>query len=353
MSLIRRLLLMFIVPALAIAGGVIWYALEARYVKTNNAYVKSEILAVSPDIDGRVTTVAVEDNSLVDAGQLLFTLDPRPYEIRLAKARARLQAIHLKIDAMRAEYSQYIAQESEAAKRVKFFESEYQRQNDLSQKGLGVKKELDQARHDWENAEQELLVVKEKSRQALAALGGNPQVAAEQHPLYIEAKSEETEAELLLDYTRIAAPAAGVISRMNLEPGEWVEQGDPVFYLVGSGKLWIEANLKETQLTKVRIGQQVTATVDAFPDHPVVGTITRISAATGSEFMVLPAQNATGNWIKVVQRVPVRIDFQPVTEMPELRAGMTVDVSIDTVHEDPLIRDIRELVASLPRPSSD
>ena len=353
MSLIRRLLLMFIVPVLAIAGGVVWYALGARYVTTNNAYIKSEILAVSPDIDGRVTSVSVEDNSLVEQGQLLLTLDFRPYEIRLAKARARVNAIRLKIDAMRAGYSQYIAQEAETSKRVKFLESEYQRQDVLSRKGLGVKKELDQARHNWENAQQELLVVKEKSRQALAELGGKTDVAVENHPLFIEAKSEEVEAKLLLDYTRITAPSSGYVSRMTLEPGEWVEQGDPVFYLVGDGKLWIEANLKETQLTRVQVGQAVSAVIDAFPDNPVQGTVTRISAATGSEFMVLPAQNATGNWIKVVQRVPVRIEFQPVSQLPELRAGMTVDVSIDTVHEGELIGDIRQLMASLYNPSAE
>ena len=338
---------MLVIPGLAITIGVLWFALSARYVTTNNAYIKSEIVAVSPDIDGRIISVKIEDNDYVERGQLLFTLDPRPYQIQLEKAHAKLASIRLKIDAMRAEYSQFIAQESEARNRVSYYQSEFERQDDLSAKGLGIKRELDQARHQWERSKQDLLVVKEKSRQALAALGGRADIPAETHPMYLEALTEENEAQLLLDYTHINAQASGVVSKMTLEPGEWVEQGKSVFYLVGSGKMWVEANLKETQLTRIKIGQKVETRIDAFPDNPVAGRITRISAATGSEFMVLPAQNATGNWIKVVQRVPVKIEFDPVDTLPEIRAGMTVEVSIDTVHEDGLITNIRNLVAML------
>jgi membrane fusion protein (multidrug efflux system) len=344
---------MFLIPGIAITAGVLWYAMSARYITTNNAYIKSEIVAVSPDIDGRVITVDIEDNSHIEKGRLLFTMDQRPYEIQLNKALAKLNSIRLEIDSMRAQYTQYIAQEAEARKRVEYNKSEYQRQSDLSAKGLGIKKELDQARHEWERSEQDLLIVKEKSRQALATLGGSADIDAENHPLYLEALTEESEARLMLDYTSVRASSSGIVSRMELEPGEWVEQGEPVFYLVGTGKVWIEANLKETQLTKVRIGQRVQITVDAFPDNPVNGTVTRISGATGSEFMVLPAQNATGNWIKVVQRVPVRIEFGAAEIMPDLRAGMTVEVSIDTVHEDGFITDIRNLVAMLSRGASE
>jgi membrane fusion protein (multidrug efflux system) len=338
---------MLLIPGFAITAGVLWFALSARYVTTNNAYIKSEIVAVSPDIDGRIVSVNIEDNDYVEKGQLLLTLDPRPYQIKLEKSQAKLASIRLKLDAMRAEYSQFIAQESEAQNRVAYHKSEFERQDDLSAKGLGIKRELDQARHQWERSEQDLLVVKEKSRQALAALGGKADIPAEIHPMYLEALTEENEARLMLDYTQITAQASGIVSKMALEPGEWVEQGESVFYLVGTGRMWVEANLKETQLTRIKIGQKVETLIDAFPDTPVTGRITRISAATGSEFMVIPAQNATGNWIKVVQRVPVRIEFDPLDALPELRAGMTVEVSIDTVHEDGLITDIRNLVAML------
>jgi len=354
MSIFRRILLMLLIPGLAITGGVLWFALSARYVTTNNAYIKSEIVAVSPDIDGRIISVDIEDNDYVEKGQLLLTLDPRPYQIKLEKAQAKLASIRLKLDAMRAEYSQFIAQESEARNRVAYHKSEFERQDDLSAKGLGIKRELDQARHEWERSEQDLLVVKEKTRQALAALGGKVDIPAEVHPMYLEALTEENEARLMLDYTRITAQASGIVSKMELEPGEWVEQGESVFYLVGNGTMWVEANLKETQLTRIKVGQKVETLIDAFPDTPVAGRITRISAATGSEFMVLPAQNATGNWIKVVQRVPVKIEFDPVDTLPEIRAGMTVEVSIDTVHEDGLITDIRNLVAMLSqKPATD
>jgi membrane fusion protein (multidrug efflux system) len=347
MSIIKRVILMFLIPALAISCGVIWYAMSARYVSTDNSYIKSEIIAVSPDIDGRVISVHIADNDRVQKGQLLFTLDPRSFQIMLSKAQAKLNSIRLKITGMRAEYTQYIAQEAEALNRVNYHKSEFARQEDLSNKGLGIKKELDQAKHEWARSEQDVLIVKEKSRQALAALGGSTEIKAEDHPMYLEALSEESEARLMLDYTEVRAQSSGIVSKMELEAGEWVEQGESVFYLVGTGKVWIEANLKETQLTKIKIGQRVEARVDAFPDSPLAARVTKISAATGSEFMVLPAQNATGNWIKVVQRVPIRVEFEPGVIMPELRSGMTVRISVDTVHEDGLITDIRNLVAMI------
>ena len=338
---------MILIPVIATVMAVLWFAMNARYVSTNNAYIRSPITAVSSDIDGRVISVDVEDNRFVNKDELLFTLDPRPYQLQLAKSQAKLKSIRLKLDGMRAQYTQFIAQEAEANKRVEYQKSEFERQNDLSNKGLGIKKELDQARHEWERSEQDLLIVKEKSRQALAALGGKSDIKAENHPMYLEAVAEEEEAKLMLKYTEIRAPSSGIISKMELEQGEWVERGDPVFYLVGTKQLWIEANLKETQLTKVKVGQRVQAIVDAYPDSPISGEITRISAATGSEFMVLPAQNATGNWIKVVQRVPVRIEFKTEDGIATLRAGMTVDVSIDTVDEADLISNIRNLVAMI------
>ena len=347
MSLIKRIVLMLLIPGLVITAGIIWFAMSARYVTTDNAYIKSEIIAVSADIDGRVVSVHVEDNDYVEKGQHLFTLDSRPFEIKLQKAQAKLKSIRLKLDSMRAEYTQYIAQEVEAEKRVEYNKSEFDRHEDLSKKGLGIKKERDQARHEWEKSQQDLLIVKEMSRQALAELAGNNEILAENHPMYLEAVTEENEARLMLNYTEVRAQSPGIVSKMELEPGEWVEQGESVFYLVGTNKIWIEANLKETQLTKVKIGQKVNARIDAFPDHSVQGHVARISAATGSEFRVLPAQNATGNWIKVVQRIPIKIVFDPMQKVPELRAGMTVNVSIDTVHEEGLITNIRNLVAAL------
>ena len=347
MNLGKRIILMLIIPLVAISAGLIWYAMSARYVTTSNAYVKSEIIAISSDIDGRVISVNMEDNSYIEKGQLLFTLDSRPYQIQLEKAQAKLNSITLTLDSMRAGYTQYIAQEAEVTSRVAYLKNEFDRHQDLSNKGIGIKAEMDEAKHEWERARQDLLVVKEKSRQALATLGGSADIKAEHHPMYLEAIAEVNDAQLNLTYTQVHAQSSGIISRMNLEPGEWVEQGDPVFYLVGTDRLWIEANLKETQLTKVEIGQIVEATIDTYPDKELKGTVEKISPATGSEFMVLPAQNATGNWIKVVQRIPVRIELHPSENMPVLRAGMTVKVSIDTVHEGGFIRDIRNLVAMI------
>ena len=337
---------MLFIPALAIGCGIVWYAMSARYITTDNAYIKSEIVAVSSDIDGRVTAVHIRDNDYVEKGQLLFTLDSRPFQIKLSKAEAKLNSIKLKLNAMRAEYTQYIAQEAEARNRVKYHKSEFARQEDLSNKGLGIKKELDQEKHEWEKSEQDLLVIKEKSRQALAELGGSSEIKPADHPMYLEALTEEKEVRLMLDYTEVRAQSSGIVSRMELETGEWVEQGESVFYLVGADKVWVEANLKETQLTKIKVGQKVEARLDAFPELSIAAYVAQISAATGSEFMVLPAQNATGNWIKVVQRIPVRIEFESGENLPDVRSGMTVSISIDTVHEDRLITNIRNFVTA-------
>jgi membrane fusion protein (multidrug efflux system) len=347
MTITRRIVLMIVVPLCAIAAGMLWYALKARFVETDNAYIRSDTTTISSDIDGRVVSVEVRDNSHVEKGQLLFTLDPRPFHIQLKRAMAKLDTVRFELDSIRAEYREYIALISEAEERVAYLNREMGRQQDLADKGVGTGAQLDEAIHEWERALKDLRIANERSRKALAGLGGNAEVSAEEHPMYIEAVSVVDEAKLMLEYTSIVAPASGVVSRMNLEPGEWVEEGRSVFYLVGSTGLWIEANLKETQMTKVRVGQSVAAIVDAFPDQPLNGEVTRISPATGSEFMVLPPQNATGNWIKVVQRIPVRIEFEDVEKPLSLRAGMTVRISIDTVHEGGFLTAVRESATSL------
>ena len=347
MSIIKRLILMVVLPSIAILVALVWYALGARFVTTNNAYVKTDMIAISPEIDGRVASVEVKDNQLVEKGQLMFTLDARSYQIAIQKAEAKISSVKLHVESLRSQYAQAVAKIKDAKQRVAFRKKQYDRQQDLYDRSVGSVAALDEARNELDRAQQDLLISNEQSRQALVELGGNLELPVSQHPMYLEAVAEKNEAELLQGYTAIVAPADGVASRMQLQAGEWVEQGRPVFNLVARNNLRIEANLKETQMTNVQVGQSVDVTVDAYPDRKWKGVVAQISPATGSEFMVLPAQNATGNWIKVVQRIPVRIDLEPSNDEILLRAGMTANISIDTVIEDGMLTAVRQSLASI------
>ncbi|MDF2781405.1 MAG: hemolysin [Geminicoccaceae bacterium] len=325
-----RPVLLGVVPALAGAIGLYWYATSGRYVSTENAYVKSDIVAISPDIDGRVVAVEVADNQLVDQGQVLFRLDPEPFRIGLDMAEAKIQAVRHEIEASRAEFHQIEAEIAEAKERGGFFEQQAVRQRELQERGISAQASLDEAEMELAAAKQRVVGLREKMRTVLAKLGGDPASAVELHPDFREAEAERDMAALDLDDAVVRAPVAGIVSRMRLQPGEWLEEGEPAFSIINPATTWIEANLKETQLAHVRVGQRVEIEVDAYPDEVWHGEVDSISPATGAEFALIPPQNATGNWVKVVQRLPVRIAVHPVEGQPPLRAGMTVKVTIDT-----------------------
>ena len=342
-----RLILLIGVP-LALALMVLaWYAQSQRYVTTDNAYVKSNLVAISPSMDGRVIAVHVSDDQLVRQGELLFTLDRRPHEIALARANAALGAVRNDIASMQARYAQAQAALRDATERVKHRKRRLAREIALTRRGMSSASRLDDAEYEVKEAAERVRGLESQVRQALAELGGDARVEPERHPRYLEALAARAEATLSLEYTKVRAPTDGIVSRMKLQAGEWLESGRTVFMLIEHARLWVEANLKETQLTDVTIGQSVALRLDAYPAHEWLGRIVSISGATGSEFLVLPAQNATGNWVKVVQRLPVRIELEPAPNRPTLRAGMTVTVSIDTGKEGELLSLVRETTASL------
>ena len=339
-GIIVRVFFLVLVPLAGGVAGLYWYALGGRYVVTDNAYVKAEMIAISASIDGRVAEVMVEDNQPVVAGEVLFTLDPRPHEIARVRAEARMAAVRNELASKRAVFAQVAAEIADARERVKYLRGELVRQEELAAEGTANATAIDTLKYESNAAVQALQALHEKARQVLAELGGDLEQPAMEHPRFLEAMAAREEAELALEYATVRAPTGGVASRVQLQPGEWVQKGRPVFRLIDTGEVWIEANLKETQLTHVAPDQPVTFEVDAYPGVDWKGIVTRISPATGSEFMVLPPQNATGNWIKVVQRIPVRIEIDLAPGHPELRAGMTATVSVDTGQE-------RELLAML------
>lgn len=339
-----RLVLLVGVPVIAALVGLHYYVKGGRYVDTENAYVKAHIVAISADRGGRVTEVLVQDNELVEAGRVLFHLDPEPAILALRKSDAGLDVVRTEIEGYRADYLESLAQREESRERVRFLEVQYKRQKLLRDKKLGRREDFDAAVHDLQMAKRRVDLLQKRTRQALAKLTGDPDIAVEQHPRYLEAVSLRDQANVQLERTIVMAPSSGVISNMKLQVGEYVEEGKPIFSLIESAHIWVEANLKETQLTHVREGLHATIEVDAYPDEKWESVIARIAPATGAEFALLPPQNATGNWVKVVQRIPVHLKIKHRRDAPPLRAGMTAMVSIDTKQERELASVAREFL---------
>ena len=340
-----RFVLMVVVPITAAAYGALWWGESMRYVTTENAYVKSNVIAISADVDGRIIAVDARENERVNGGQILLRIDPRPFEIEIAEAGAELERAKAEIEALRADYRSGQREIRSRNERVRYLQGEFDRQQKLTKRGVGTGAKLDQARHELEMSRREVDTVRERNRMLLAVLGGDPLLKVENHPKYLSALANLDRAELDFDRTNVLAPADGIVGNINLQLGEYVEKGEALFSVVQVDKSWIEANLKETQLTHVEVGQAVSFFVDSYPDIEWQGKVASIAPATGAEFSLLPPQNASGNWVKVVQRLPVRLAITEKPGNPKLRAGMTVDVSIDTERDRSLGVMVRELVA--------
>lgn len=330
MRSVKRLVLLVLIPLAVVAGVGYFMLTSGRYVATENAYVKTDIVSVAPSIDGRVTEVLVKDNQAVEAGDVLIRLNPRPHEIAFDRSLAQIEAAIQEVQRRRAEYNEVQAEVAEAREKVAFYQREFNRQQELSQRGVSTQARLDEASFNLAAATREVRTLEQKSLSVLASLGGNPSGAIEDHPLFLEAQAEREHAMMMIGFTEIRAPASGVVSQMRLQPGEWIESGDPVFGITKTEGLWVEANLKETQLTHLTEGQSVNVEIDAYPGVEWPARIASISSATGAEFSILPPQNASGNWVKVVQRLPIRIEILETADRPKLRAGMTATVTIDT-----------------------
>jgi membrane fusion protein (multidrug efflux system) len=340
-----RPFLLVVVPLVALVVALHWYARGARYAETDNAYVKAQVIPISAEVSGRVVAVLVKDQQRVPKGAPLFRLDPAPYEIALARAEAQLAVVRTEIETLRAEHRSARTEAEEQAARIPFLERQLERQARMKEKGMSREDLYDEAQNNVETAKKRLAALRERAARALAALDGKPEAPAEGHPRFRQALAMRDAAQLDLERTRVAAPAPGVVSNLKLRPGEFVEHGAAKFSLVDDSPPWVEANYKETQLTDVREGQAATFTVDAYPGVEWRARVTTIGAATGAEFAVLPPQNATGNWVKVVQRIPVRIAIEETGERPPLRAGMTVTVSVDTGRERGAIELLRDFFA--------
>ena len=342
--ILLRSVLLVLIPLSVIFVGVYLYAAGGRYVSTENAYVKANVIIISPEISGRVTLVGIEDNQPVALGQVLLQLDVRPYEIELARARARMDVIGNELNSLRADHREAEVQTEQAREKVRHFKRRLERQKKLRNQGLGIEEQYDEAYHALQVSKKQVQIIQQRVQKVLASLGGDAALPVDQHPRYLAARSIYDQAAIDLAGTTIRAPASGVVSNMKLQVGEYAQAGKPVFSLIEDDPVWIEANFKETQLTHIHLGQQATVVADAYPDAIWNTSVASIAPATGAEFSVLPPQNASGNWVKVVQRIPIRLQIDNNDPLYRLRAGMTVTVRIDTRRERQLSGQMRDVV---------
>ena len=319
--------------ALILGGGWIWLD-SGRYESTENAAVQQARISVASDISGRVTDVYVGDSQIVAAGTPLFRVDPQPYKLALAQAEAALAEARLSVDQMRANYRLALAQEKVAEDSVAYLDSELKRQETITSRGAGTESALDAARHDASTARENLAAAKQAVEAALAALGGDAKIDPADHPRVRAAQVARDQAAYDLALTTVKAPADGVVYKADsFKPGQFVTAGATLFSLVETGDTWIEANFKETQIGGMRPGQTADIEFDTFPGRDYTATVESVGAGTGAEFSILPAQNATGNWVKVTQRVPVRLRLPEGSDLSGLRSGLSASVTVDTKAE--------------------
>ena len=330
-----RFLLMLVLPGAAILAGLTYYYAGGRYVTTENAYVKAPITSVIAQVSGRVRQIHVKENEVIAPGQKLLELERDEFALAVEEAKANLAAVVQEIDNHRAELRQVRAEITVSLERQRYLKTQLKREEELSAKGIGLQTKLDEAQHLLLAAGRNIAMVKERENGVLASLGGNPDIKTEDHPKYLAAQARLNRAHLDLQRSALISSAGGIVAKMNLEMGEYIKSGDPLFAIVQADKTYVEVNLKETELTHVRPGQKATFVAETYPDIEWSAEVVSISPATGAEFAVLPPQNASGNWVKVVQRLPVRLAIMPseLTKNPPLRAGMSVFVSIDTGHQ--------------------
>jgi membrane fusion protein (multidrug efflux system) len=336
---------LFALLPLALIGGAYWYVTGGQVMSTDDAYVQADTVGISTDVSGIVKELDVSDNQHVDAGQVLFRLDDRPFRYAFDRAEAQVGTVRNDLNALKANYRDMQAQITQAQDDIDYYDREFKRQQDLASKFVASQQALDKARVNLQNAQQKLASLKEQLAATAANMNGDPDIAVEQHPRYLAAVAQRDEAARQLDHTVVKAPFAGIVTKVPaLRPGKYLQASMTAFYLVDTDHLWVEATPKETELTYVRQGQPVTVTVDTYPDQVWHGTVESISPAAAQQFALLPAQNTSGNWVKVVQRIDMRIRIDTSDKnQPPLRAGMSVEVNVDTGH----VRGIPQFLTAL------
>jgi len=334
----HRLPLLIGGPLLLAAAALYLYLNGGRYVSTNDAYLRAARVEISANVSGRVVAVAVHDNQVVHAGDVLFRLDPRPFHIAVDAARARLAAARLRVKSLQATYLQRRADEKAAAETLAYQRKELAREKKLAESNLSSARELDRQKHALQSARQALTAARQQTASAFADLGGNPHAPVDSHPGVQQALAALDQARLNLSYAVVHAPIDGVVAKVEqLQTGDYIKAAAPLFALVSQKDMWVEANFKETDMTHIHAGQSASISVDAFPGVKYTGKVASTSPGTGADFSLLPPENSSGNWVKVVQRVPVRISINRPGNAMALAAGMSVTAEVDTEYHRSLL----------------
>jgi membrane fusion protein (multidrug efflux system) len=342
----RRTFLLVVLPLLAAIGGLAFYLNGGRYVTTDDAYVGAQKVLITPDISGKIEKVVVREGQQVNEGDVLFEIDPVPFRLALQQAKANLDQTRSTYDNLKANVKIYGDMLDLAQQGVDLKRRDVDRKTSLVKSNVGSQLDLDNSATALVTASAQLEFLKQQLSSSKTQLLGNPDLPIEQFPPYAQAKAALDQAERNLDHTVMRAPMAGIATQVDqIQLGRFVMAGTPVFSVIDTSKPWVDANPKESDFTYVTVGQPVTIDVDAFPDHVFKGTIGSLSPGTGAQFAILPPQNATGNFVKVVQRVPVRIYFDSHDKyVQKLKAGMSAYTTIDTGHR-------RSLAAAGAKPS--
>jgi len=333
-----------LVPLALIAGGY-WYVTGGQIMSTDDAYVEADKVGISTDVSGVVQEVAVSENQHVRAGQVLYQLDPRQFQIALNSAKANLAETELTVNSMKQDYRRMLRDIDAQQAQVELDQATYDRDDTLLKTDAVPRASYDQARFTLQADQSKVASLKQQAEVQLARLGGNPDVPVHEHPQYLQAEAQVAEAQRQLDHTIAKAPFAGIVTDVpSIAPGKYMQASMTAFFLVATDHVWVDANPKETELTYVQWGQPVRVTLDTFPGLEWHGSVESISPAAAQEFQLLPAQNTSGNWVKVVQRIPVRVRVDTRDgSLPQLRAGMSVEIAVDTGHA----RGVPQVLAGL------
>jgi membrane fusion protein (multidrug efflux system) len=331
-----RLPLMIGVPVIAGGVALYFYLASLGYESTDDAYLRAAQVSISPNVSGRVIEVGVHDNQPVHRGDTLIRLDDRPFRIAVENARARLANTRLQIESLKATYWQRMADLRSAQSALEYQRGEYERQIRLLASGVSPQSLVERTLNARNQAQQNVVSDQQQINATLASLGGDPNTPADQHPTVQEAQAELDRAMLNLSYTTIAAPIDGIVTRVEgLQPGDYINTATPAFVLVSTQDVWIEANFKEVQLTHMLPGQAARVRIDAYPGRDIRAKVVSISPGTGSQFQLLPPENATGTWVKVVQRLPVRLRLD---DSVPVQSGLSALVTVDTHYQHGVYR---------------
>jgi membrane fusion protein (multidrug efflux system) len=326
-----RATLLLVLPLLVAVIASVFYLLGGRYISTDNAYIGQQRVLITPDVSGKVASISVVEGQQLKPGDVLFAIDPAPYAFAEQEARAKLEKVRTEFANLKSNLDSIskrivLARESVAAN-----QAEYDRKSELLGNRISTPADLDRTRMTLIAAKAQLEQLQGQQTASLNQLLSDVSLPIEQYPPFIEASATHDRAKRDLTNTVLRAPIAGIATQVpSIQMGRYITAGTPVFSVMGTDTIWIDANPKETDLTFVRAGQPVHITVDAFPDRTWQGKVAAISPGTGAQFAILPPQNAAGNWIKIVQRVPIRVEFAPGQDLRRLRSGMSANIEIDT-----------------------